>query len=149
MVKIHKRPGFIVKNGSPTWGPGVRVSMGTFCIPSHAPLENHPLDARREPSAPYLEILCCDPKGHRALLGSRLRKGEVFAYVGRIHNLKDLKASLRLPTPPPPTQASVGKKVVPKPGSSSTSSASFVAKGSMAFLQNDFRCPPMLGARRT
>ena len=26
--------------------------------------------------------LCC---------GSRLRKGEVFAYVGRIHNLKDLK----------------------------------------------------------
>ena len=26
--------------------------------------------------------LCC---------GSRLRKGAVFAYVGRIHNLKDLK----------------------------------------------------------
>ena len=23
-------------------GPGVRVSMGTFCIPSHAPLEDQP-----------------------------------------------------------------------------------------------------------
>ena len=30
----------------------------------------------------YWPGLCC---------GSRLRKGEVFAYVGRIHNLKDLK----------------------------------------------------------
>ena len=27
--------------------------------------------------------------------GSRLRKGEVFAYVGRIHNLKDLKVDTR------------------------------------------------------
>ena len=31
--------------------PGVRVSMGTFCIPSHAPLEDHPLAHHREPYA--------------------------------------------------------------------------------------------------
>ena len=38
---------------------------------SHAPLEDHPLDTHREPSALYcwiLEILYCDPKGRRALL---------------------------------------------------------------------------------
>ena len=51
--------------------PGVRVSMGTFCIPSHAPLEDHPLDTHSEPSALYcwiLEIFYCDPKGRRGLL---------------------------------------------------------------------------------
>ena len=38
---------------------------------SYTPLEDHPLDARREPSALYcwiLEFLYCDPKGRRALL---------------------------------------------------------------------------------
>ena len=51
--------------------PGVRVSMGTFCIPSHAPLEDHPLATHCEPSALYcwiLGILYCDPNGRRALL---------------------------------------------------------------------------------
>ena len=49
----------------------MRVSMGTFCIPSHAPLEDHPLNTHCEPSALYcwiLEILYCIPKGRRALL---------------------------------------------------------------------------------
>ena len=70
-------------------------------IPSHAPLEDHPLDPRCEPSALegwVLEIICCDPKGNRAVLrilftegrGVRLWalstpkgpewEGEVFAY---------------------------------------------------------------------
>ena len=35
----------------PIWGPGVRVSMRTFCIPSQFPLEDHPLAHRREISA--------------------------------------------------------------------------------------------------
>ena len=38
---------------------------------SNTPLEDHPLDTHREPSAPYcwiLEILYCTPKGRRALL---------------------------------------------------------------------------------
>jgi len=40
----------------------VRLSVGTFCILSHAPLEGHPLAARREPSALegwILEVLYC------------------------------------------------------------------------------------------
>ena len=40
------------------------------------------------------EGLCC---------GSRLRKGEVFAYVGRNRNLKDLKGRA-----PPPLSAELG-----------------------------------------
>ena len=72
----------------------MRVGMGTFCILSHAPLADHPLDTHREPSALYcwiLEILSCNPKGRRALLRSRLRSGEVFAFVGRNQNLNDVK----------------------------------------------------------
>ena len=58
------------------------------------PIEDHPLNACRQPSALWGwssrcfaairkdAVLCC---------GSRLRKGEVFAYVGRIDNLQDLK----------------------------------------------------------
>ena len=39
--------------------------------------------------------------------GPRLRKGEVFAYVGRNQNLKDLKAGIPSPTPTePPTISS-------------------------------------------
>ena len=70
-------------------------SMGTFCIPSHAPLEDHPVATHREPSALYcwiLEILWCNPKGRRALL--RLRSGEVFAFVGLSQNRKDLKVDV-------------------------------------------------------
>jgi len=43
--------------------------MGTFGIPAHAPLEDHPFSARREPSALkswILEVLYCDPKRSRA-----------------------------------------------------------------------------------
>ena len=50
----------------PTWGPGVRVSMGTVCISAQIPLEDHFFAHRREPSALegwVLAILCCDPKG--------------------------------------------------------------------------------------
>jgi len=49
----------------------VRVGRGTFCILSHAPLEDHPFDARREPSALegwILEVLCRDPKGRRVFM---------------------------------------------------------------------------------
>ena len=45
--------------------------------------------ARKHRVAPLLHserTLCC---------GSRLRKGEVFAYVGLPQNLKDLKAGLK------------------------------------------------------
>ena len=51
--------------------PGVWVSMETIGIPSHTPLEDHPLDTHCEPSALYcwiLQFLYCDPKGRRALL---------------------------------------------------------------------------------
>ena len=40
-------------------------------MPSHAPLEDHPLAVRREPSALEgwtLEVLYCDPKDSRAFL---------------------------------------------------------------------------------
>ena len=40
-------------------------------IPSHTPLEDHPLDTHCEPSALYcwiLEILYCNPKGRKAFL---------------------------------------------------------------------------------
>ena len=43
--------------------------------------------------------LCC---------GSRLRKGEVFAYVGRIHNLKDRKDDVRAPQQMQPLEAKDG-----------------------------------------
>ena len=49
-----------------------------------------------------LEIFYCDPKGRRALLRvPRLRSGKVFAYVGRIHNLKDLKEDILVGKPSP------------------------------------------------
>ena len=53
------------------WGPGVHVSMGTFRTPSQAPIQDHLLDAWREPAALegwILQVLCCDPKGGRAFL---------------------------------------------------------------------------------
>ena len=70
--------------------------MGSWCVcecerlsfNSSTPLGDHPLATHCEPSALYCWILrkdaglCC---------GSRLRKGEVFAYVGRNQHLKDLK----------------------------------------------------------
>ena len=79
-------------------GPGVRVSMGTSWYTFTCPFKDHPLDTHHEPSALYCWMgsftairkdagLCC---------GSRLRKGEVFACVGSIQNLKDLKNGLFL-----------------------------------------------------
>ena len=61
-----------------------------------APLEDHPLDTHREPSALYcciLEILYCTPKGRRALLWIPSTEGR-SAYVGRNQNLKDLITAL-------------------------------------------------------
>ena len=55
----------------PTWGPGVRVSAFPLGDTSYAPLEDHPLAIHCETSALYcwiLEILCCNPKGRRALM---------------------------------------------------------------------------------
>jgi len=57
----------------------VEADLGSWCacetVPlwsnTHAPLEDHPLDPRREPFALegwILEIFCCDPKGSRAVL---------------------------------------------------------------------------------
>ena len=82
-------------------------------ITSHAPLEDHPLDTHREPSALYcwiLEILYCNPKGRRALLripstegrsvclcwakskpkGPKGREGRVVGLCWASLNLKDL-----------------------------------------------------------
>ena len=79
----------------------MRVNMGTFGTFPHAPFEEHPLNARREPSALegwILEVLYCDPQKTCfqktcSLAGlfcvSFLRKGKVFACVGLIQNLKD------------------------------------------------------------
>ena len=79
--------------------PGVCVSMATIGIPSHTPLEDHPLATHSEPSALYcwiLKILYCNPKGRRALLWIPSTKGEVFAYVGLPQNLRDQKDGPRL-----------------------------------------------------
>ena len=49
----------------------MRASMTTFGIPSQDPREDHPLAARREPSALegwILEVLYCDPKVSRAFM---------------------------------------------------------------------------------
>jgi hypothetical protein len=78
-------------------GPGVRVRMGTFCIPSQAPLKDHPLGPRRAPLALevwILEIIQRDPRGSRAFRGTFLQKGEVLAHVGLFQNLKDLKSRI-------------------------------------------------------
>jgi len=50
--------------------PGVCVSMATIGIPSHTPLEDHPLATHREPSALYCWIL--------EILYEALRKGSLF-----------------------------------------------------------------------
>ena len=54
--------------------------------------------------------------------GYRLRKGEVFVYVGPSQNLKDRKDLWWEHSKP---------------------------QGPEGLLENKFRCPPMLGARRT
>ena len=63
----------------PSWGPGVYVSMATIGLPSHATLEDHPLDAFRKPFALMgwiFETLQCDPERKRAFL-------QIFATEGR------------------------------------------------------------------
>ena len=42
--------------------------------------------------------LLLHPQKTELFCGSFLRKGEVLAYVGRIHNLKDLKEFLQVPS---------------------------------------------------
>ena len=61
--------------------------------PKH-PIQDRHSDARREPFALggwILEIIYFDPKGGKALCRSFLRRDKVFAYVGRIQTLMDLK----------------------------------------------------------
>ena len=65
-------------------------------------------------------------------------------------NLKDLKDQFRCQEVFGPTQTPDGDTLYP--GSAailSTGGVECDPKGSMTFLQNQFRCPPMLGARRT
>ena len=87
MVKIPKVPPNI--RGERTPWPKVAVPRKKRPKGPKGPKGTH-----CEPSALYcwiLEILYCTPKGRRALL----RMGEVFAYVGSIQNLKDLKGKSR------------------------------------------------------
>ena len=60
--------------------------------------------APSKPKGPKGNAGGLDPRDLKTalLFGSFLRKGEVLAYVGRIHNLKDLKDSL---SPPPALRA--------------------------------------------
>ena len=78
-------------------GPGWPVGRVDPCRrPTHRrPTAGHPLGRPRVGFTALRKDagLCC---------GSHLRKGEVFAYVGRIHNLKDLKGR---PTPGQPKWA--------------------------------------------
>jgi len=59
------------------------------------PIEDHPLDARREPSAlggaGSSRSFAAIRKEVGRFCGSFLRNGEVFAYVGLSQNLKYLK----------------------------------------------------------
>ena len=64
-----------------------RASCTCFGDTSYAPFENHPSDARREPSAlegRLLEILYCDPKASRAFLRILSTEGRVVRLSGTL-----------------------------------------------------------------
>ena len=67
-------------------------------IPSHASLEDRPLDTRREPSALegwILELLYCDPKGRRACLRILSTEGRGVRLCWECQEKqKDLKGNL-------------------------------------------------------
>ena len=72
----------------------MRVRMGTSWYTFACPIEDHPLDARRAPSALegwILRSFIATRKGVGRFCGSFLRKGEVFAYVRQNQSRKDLK----------------------------------------------------------
>ena len=57
-------------------------------------MKGHPLDTRREPSALegwFLDVLYFDIKGSRTFSRIFVQGGEVFAYVGRSPNLRELE----------------------------------------------------------
>ena len=97
-----------MKSLKPSWGSDVRVSMEIIGIPSHATLEDHPLDPRREPSALedlILEIFCCDPKESRACLRILLTKGQRVRLRWATSKLKGPNGRSPRPcrgAPPPP-----------------------------------------------
>ena len=79
---------------------------------------------------------------------SFLRKGVSLGYGGRNYSLKDLKdgpASGESLVTGPPRERVTGWARLRKE-SHTYREAWCDPKGSMAFLQNNFRCPPMLGA---
>ena len=68
----------------------------------------------------------------------------VSAYIGSLKNLKNLKDDPEVASKPMRSfSRAVGEPVTSLKSNSTPGKG---AKGSMAFLQNNFRCPPILGA---
>ena len=71
MIKKRKKERRALHAPSADLGPGVRVRMGVMAYAFTRPIEDHPLDIRREPSTLKgwtLEVLHCDSKRSRAFL---------------------------------------------------------------------------------
>ena len=76
----------------------------------------------------------------------------IYIYIERERQKEDTPYSLQAAPSEPLTNRLVkglGKSSVARDVLLCTGGAGCDPKGSMAFLQNQFRCPPVLGARRT